>query len=192
MRPYNDLEIIQGIRAKNNKTLKYLYDEYYGMVYEMVSKNSGNEDDARDTLQEAIILTYKKIRDGSLKLTTTFSSYFFTVCWHVWMRELRDRKTEINNIVEYYYLEQPSNEEVSHQYDQQRKYRLYQEHFRKLGKECQKLLQLFLKKMPLKEIAVKMGYKSEKFAKKKKYLCKERLVESIKSDIRFKDYHGRR
>jgi len=192
LRQYNDLEIIQGIRAKDNKILNYLYDMYFGMIYEMVSKNSGGEDDARDTLQEAILLTYKKIRNGSLELRTTFTSYFFTVCWHIWMRELRNRQTELNNLMEYYYLEQAADSDLSQQYEQQRKYRLYQEHFQRLGKECQKLLKLFLKKHPLKEIARVMGHKSEKAAKKKKYICKERLVKSIKNDKRFQDYHGRK
>jgi len=191
LKQYNDLEIIQGIRVKDNKILNYLYDMYFGMVYEMVIKNSGSEDDARDTLQEAILLTYKKIRDGSLELSTTFTSYFFTVCWHIWMRELRNRQTELTNLMEYYYLEQAADNSLSQQYEKQRKYRLYQEHFQRLGKECQKLLKLFLKKYPLKEIARMMGHKSEKAAKKKKYLCKERLVKSIKSDKRFKEYHGR-
>ncbi len=192
MRHYNDLEIIQGIRAKDNKILNYLYDTYFGMIYEMVSKNSGNEDDARDTLQEAILLTYKKIRNGSLELTTTFASYFFTVCWHIWMRELRNRQTEMNNLMEYYYLEQGADNQLTKQYEQQRKYRLYQEHFQRLGKECQKLLKLFLRKYPIKEIARIMGHKSEKAAKKKKYICKERLVNSIKNDKRFGEYHGRK
>jgi DNA-directed RNA polymerase specialized sigma24 family protein len=158
----------------------------------MVSKNSGNEEDARDTLQEAILLTYKKIRNGSLELTTTFASYFFTVCWHIWMRELRNRQIEMNNLMEYYYLEQEADKQLTKEYEQQRKYRLYQEHFQRLGDECKKLLKLFLKKYPLKDIARIMGHKSEKAAKKKKYICKERLVRSIKNDKRFRDYHGRK
>jgi len=191
LRPYNDLEIIQGIRAKDNQTLKYLYDSYFGMIYEMVSKNQGNEADARDIIQEAIILIYKKIRDGSFQLTTTFGSYFFSVCWNIWMRELRRRQTEIEYISEYLYFEESVNDQVVDEYEQQQRYLLYQEHFRKLGKDCQKLLKLFLKKRPLKEIARKMGHRSEKFTKKKKYLCKEQLVQSIKSDKRFRRYHRR-
>ena len=177
---------------KDNKILNYLYDMYFGMIYEMVSKNNGNQADARDVLQEAIILTYKKIRNGSFELTTTFTSYFFSVCWNIWMRELRNRKTEINNLMEYHYLEQAADAGIIREFEQQQKYRIYQDHFRRLGRECQKLLKLFLNKYPLKDIARMMGHKSEKAAKKKKYKCKERLVQSIKNDQRFEDYHGRK
>jgi len=191
LRPYNDLDIIQGIRAKDNKTLKYLYDTYFGSVREMVSKNKGSEDDARDTLQEAILLTYKKIRDGSLELTSTFSSYFFSVCWNIWMHELRSRRREIDHILEYYYLEQPLDDRVGEEYHKQQRYRLYQEHFQDLDKECRRLLRFFLKKTELKEISKKMGHRSVKYTKKKKYLCKEKLVEAIRKDKRFSNYHGK-
>lgn len=66
------------------------------------------------------------------------------------------------------------------------RYRLYQKHFQLLGSDCQKLLQLFFDKVPLKQIAQIMGYKSEKYAKKRKYRCKEYLVTSIKQDLNYK------
>ena len=66
------------------------------------------------------------------------------------------------------------------------KYGLYQKHFNTLSTDCQKLLQLFFEKVPLKEIAGLMGYKSEKYAKKRKFKCKELLVNRIKQDTEFK------
>ena len=50
----------------------------------------------------------------------------------------------------------------------------------------QKLLQLFFEKVSLKEIAKVMGYKSEKYAKKRKFKCKELLISRIKQDAEFK------
>jgi len=38
----------------------------------------------------------------------------------------------------------------------------------------------------LKQIAQIMGYKSEKYAKKRKYKCKELLIERIKQDSQYK------
>ena len=32
-----------------------------------------------------------------------------------------------------------------------------------------------------------MGYKSDKYAKKRKYQCKEKLIKKIKSDPKFKE-----
>jgi len=47
-------------------------------------------------------------------------------------------------------------------------------------------LQLFFEKVPLREIARIMGFKSENYAKTRKYKCKELLVNKIKQDSEFK------
>ena len=66
------------------------------------------------------------------------------------------------------------------------RYKLYQEHFSKLSYSCQKVLELFLAGIPLREIANILGFKSEQYAKKRKHQCKEKLVSSIKGDPGFK------
>ena len=46
--------------------------------------------------------------------------------------------------------------------------------------------QLYFDKVPLKNIAQIMGFKSEKYAKKRKFKCKEYLIKSIKQDLEYK------
>jgi hypothetical protein len=41
---------------------------------------------------------------------------------------------------------------------------------------------LFMKKVSLREIAAEMGFKTEKYAKTRKYLCKEELKKRIIND----------
>ena len=62
------------------------------------------------------------------------------------------------------------------------KLRLYQQHFLTLSNDCQKILILFMKKMSSKAIAEEMGFKNEKYAKTRKYLCKEELKKRIIND----------
>ena len=62
----------------------------------------------------------------------------------------------------------------------------YKKHFQKLGDECKKLLQLFYDKVPYKEIAKIMNYKSIGLVKKKKFKCKEFLLKSIREDPEYK------
>ncbi|MDP4206820.1 MAG: hypothetical protein Q8859_12585, partial [Bacteroidota bacterium] len=66
--------------------------------------------------------------------------------------------------------------------------RLYQKHFKSLGADCQKILQLYFDKVSLKQITQIMGFKSELYAKKRKYKCKEYLVKSIKQDLEYKKH----
>jgi hypothetical protein len=45
--------------------------------------------------------------------------------------------------------------------------------------------------MSYEEIAVRMGYKNEVYARRKKYLSKEELIEVIRLDHEYSEYHGR-
>jgi hypothetical protein len=77
-------------------------------------------------------------------------------------------------------IPEPSVEEI--QNIENEKHKLYQLHFLNLSEDCQKVLQLFLKKISLREIANIMGYKTEKYAKTRKFNCKEELKTRILND----------
>ena len=62
------------------------------------------------------------------------------------------------------------------------KTRLFQVYFLTLPSECQQLIRLFLDKTPLKMIARIMGFKDEKYAKTRKYMCKNMLRKRILMD----------
>ena len=68
------------------------------------------------------------------------------------------------------------------------KRRLFQKHFLTLPAKCQKVLQLFMHDTPLREIAARLGYKNEEYAKARKYMCKNMLRKRILKDPRCKPY----
>ena len=78
--------------------------------------------------------------------------------------------------------------EVHLEYEE--KYQSFVRQFDNLNEDCQKLLKLFLTKMSAKEIADHMGYKSEFYAKTKKYLCKEALKKMVENDPEIKEIIG--
>lgn len=77
-------------------------------------------------------------------------------------------------------------EDIFHISHENEKYDLYRQHFDRLSDECKEILNLFLEKIPLKTIATKLGLKTEKYTKKRKYQCKEVLINNIKNDLRYK------
>jgi RNA polymerase sigma factor (sigma-70 family) len=156
------------------------------MIQTMVEENSGNLDDANDVFQESVILIYRKIKDETFQLTASFSTYIYSIAWYVWMREIRVRDLQKSKMEEIEYLEN-NPESISIEYELHRRYKLYQEYFKKLPKDCQKILKMFLKGDSLKKIAKKMRLKSENYVKKRKYICKKTLIQSIKNDARFND-----
>ncbi len=177
--------IIEGLRTSDNNVLEFVYKKYFPIVRFFVIKNSGTDEDAKDVFQESVILIYKRLKDESLDLTCSFKTYLYSVCRIQWLRQLEKKKVR-NEVVTDNQVFVHLDEDFEGLAAQQEQYRIYQKHFQLLHKDCQEILQLFLKKVPLKEIALKMNIKSDKYLKKRKYSCKEALVKRIQNDPEYK------
>ena len=186
LKKYTDDEVLAGILGNNSKILQHVYKEAFPGVRRYILNNSGNDEDAKDIFQESIIVTYKKLKSRSLVLTCSLKVYLFSVCRLLWLKQLEKQRKSIEEVkVNDFVLE--VGDDVKDINAQNERYELYRAHFGMLKDDCQKVLQLFLEKVPLKEIAKQMGYSSEQYAKKRKFQCKEALVKSIKNDNDYKE-----
>lgn len=177
-------KLIEGILHQDEKVLRDIYADNFPSVKRYILDNSGSEQDAKDVFQDAIIIIYRKIKEGTFELSSTFKSYIYSVCRFLWLKELerkRERNANSNSYIEYEEVPDVTIDE----YEKNEQYKLYQLHFKRLSKDCQKILKLFLDKVPLKDIADELGVDSMQFMKKKKYKCKEQLIKYIKSDPKF-------
>jgi len=185
---YSDEQILKGILRHDNLILQYIYKQYYYNINYFIRKNQGSEDDASDIFQEAIIIIYRKIKENDLIFEkSSFKGYLFSVCRFLWLKQLEKRRIEkekLNDSLPYH--EDLYDDNLNELAEKNERYGLYQKHFGTLSTDCQKLLQLFFEKVSLKDIAKVMGYKSEKYAKKRKFKCKELLISRIKQDAEFK------
>jgi len=177
--------ILEGLKTSDSNVLEYIYKKYFPIVRFFVIKNSGTDEDAKDVFQEAIILIYKKLKDESLDLNCAFKTYIYSVCRILWLRQLEKKKVR-NEVVTDNQVFVQLDEDIEELVAEQEQFRIYQKHFQLLHKDCQEILQLFLKKVPLKEIAQKMNIKSDKYLKKRKYACKEALIKRIQNDPDYK------
>lgn len=177
--------ILEGLKTNDNEVLNFIYRKYFPEIRFFVIKNSGSDEDAQDVFQEAIIIIYKKLRDGVLDLTCSFKTYLYSVCRIVWLKQLDKRKLKTDGFSDNQVFVdlQEGVEELA---EEQERFKLYQKHFQSLHIDCQTILKMFLQKVPLKEIASRLNIKSEKYLKKRKYQCKEILVKRIQNDPNFK------
>ena len=185
---YSDDQILKGILRHDNLILQYIYKQYYYNINYFIRKNQGSEDDASDIFQEAIIIIYRKIKENDLVFEkSSFKGYLFSVCRLLWLKQLEKRRVEKEKLNDSLpYQEDLYDDNLNEIVIKNERYGLYQKHFGALSTDCQKLRQLFVEKVSLKEIAMMMGYKSEKYAKKRKFKCKELLISRIKQDAEFK------
>jgi RNA polymerase sigma factor (sigma-70 family) len=143
--------------------------------------NSGSSEDVSDVFQDSIIVLYSQICDDSLKLTGDLKGYFFGIAKNVWSSHLRKRKqtTELD-----LNLPEPESEESNDPMFE----RIISRAFRKLKPDAKEILTLFSDGASYEEIAVKMNYKNETYARRKKYLSKEELMEIVKEDPEYQEY----
>lgn len=186
MDKFTEIEIIDGIRRHEEKILNYLYKRFFKEINFFILKNNGKEADAKDIFQEALIIIYRKAKHEDLVLTCSFSTYIYSVCRLLWLKQLKQRNVAVGDISEMGDRIEMDDETQSVFEDNER-YALYQKHYSKLAEDCKKILKLFLENNSLKKIAEIMGYKSEQYAKKRKFMCKGYLVKSIQKDPKYKE-----
>lgn len=181
---YDSELIVENFKKQDNDTLEFIYKKFYPSVQNLIVLNSGSEDDARDIFQEALIIVYRKLTYDDLQLTCSFNTFLYSVAKRLWLKELEKRKVTKSQMEIWNGFSGSEQEDAAVTIRDER-YRIYQEHFLALSERCQKLLRLYYQKVPLRDIAELLGLSSEKYAKKRKYQCKESLMKRIQSDPRF-------
>lgn len=189
----NDERFLNALRTANSSIIQEIYRNYFSRIREMILRNQGNNDDANDIFQEALMVLYRKVISRSdFTISSSFYTYLYGISRNLWLKELeKKRKTRVTKLEykEHRYEEDPEGiiwDEWDEEARKSARERLYREKFRNLGDDCRKVLDLFLNGTRLKEIAKIMGYGSEMYAKKRKYKCQKKLMEMIRNDAKYK------
>jgi len=188
---YTDEEIIKGIQSQNNDVLLYVYRKNLRSVQHYVVKNSGTDKDAEDIFQDALMLIYHKIREGALELTSSFSTYLFSIAKFYWLKHLDQRerrKTDYEECDKFINQTDGLLEDII----KAERRTVFIKHFNDLTTDCQKIIRLFLKGLMISEITKLMGFNSEQHTKNRRFRCKKNLIEKILQDPYFKELTNER
>jgi RNA polymerase sigma factor (sigma-70 family) len=178
-----DEEILTGLRKRDNRVLQYIYKNSFNPVKQLVLHNAGNETDAEDIFQEALIIIFKKLREEpDFDLTAAFNTYIYSIARLLWLKHLRKiKKIEIDplnrDLEERIEFEEPSPVQ-----DKDLRMAIYQRTLMKIPEDCQKILRLTAQDISSKDIAHQLGFRSEGYVRKRRHFCKEYLVDKIKED----------
>jgi RNA polymerase sigma factor (sigma-70 family) len=180
-RKISDSKLIEGIRLQDDTILNWLYDNYFPAVKNHVLKNSGSIEDVSDVFQDSIIVLYKQITEEDFNLTTELKGYFFGIARNVWSAQLRknQRNTELD-------IDIPDDE--PDEYGDPVLERVVSRAFQKLKPDQQLVLSMFSDGHSYEEIASELNLKNELYARRKKYLCKEALLELVKKDPEYQEF----
>lgn len=183
---YTDQELLDGIKEKNNTILQFIIKQNYKSVLNLVTNNNGDTSDAQDILQETLIVLFNKASSGKFVLTSSLHTLIYSIARLMWLKELR-RRNGSNNIPTDFIEIEDEDLNIEKEIEKNDRLRLYRSKFEELGEECKKLLRLFYLGTPMKQITKFLDFTSDEYTKKRKYKCKQALVESIKSSKQFKE-----
>jgi RNA polymerase sigma factor (sigma-70 family) len=177
---YTSAEILEGIRKRDRAVLTQLYQDYLPMITNFIVKNAGSAEEAKDIFHDALTSIFEKTREAPLSINCSFKTYLYAICKNLWLMVLRKKRTAAKMTVDTESTED-LGKEITEDMLQYQQRQLYKKHFLNLGDDCQKILKLFLEGQSLKSIADLMGF-TEKYAKKRKYVCQKQLIAAIEQD----------
>jgi RNA polymerase sigma factor (sigma-70 family) len=177
---FSDAELLNGLATQDEKVLREYYVLFYQSIRRFVLSNNGNEEDARDLFQDALVVLFQKVRGGNFELTCSVATYLYSISRYLWLKELNKRKWVTYKSVDLEDFIDTSSDiiEISEYNERLKMYRL---HFDKLSSDCKKVLSLFMEGHSIAEITQLMGYSSEQYTRNRRYRCKSWLIDSIKA-----------
>jgi RNA polymerase sigma factor (sigma-70 family) len=170
-----DREVVLGILNNSEEALNKLYIGYYPMVLQFILNNSGDEADAKDVYQEAIIVLYDKIKSGSFELSSKLKTYLYSVSRRIWLKKLAQQSKKTSNIADFEDVlmvdeDFEIHEEKDRQFDQMKTA------LESLGEPCKTIIQdFYIHSLSMQDICEKFGYTNTDNAKTQKYKCLQRL-----------------
>jgi RNA polymerase sigma factor (sigma-70 family) len=170
-----DNEIILGILNGSKDSLNRLYKVYFPMALQLVLRNNGNEDDAKDIFQEAVIVLYNKVKGGNFELSSKLNTFLYSVCRRLWLKRLNQQSRNAGNINDFEEVLQVEDDLVSYE-EQDLKFKQMDAALQLLGEPCKTIIEdFYMNSRTMQDICDKFGYTNTDNAKTQKYKCLQRL-----------------
>ena len=170
-----DREVVLGILNNSVEALNKLYVAYFPMVLQFILNNNGDEDDAKDVYQEAIIVLYNKVKSGSFELSSKLKTYIYSVSRRIWLKKLAQHSKKTSNIADFEDIliveeDMEQHEQKDMQFDKMKAA------LESLGEPCKTIIEdFYINNHSMQEICEKFGYTNADNAKTQKYKCLQRL-----------------
>lgn len=177
----SDDEVIAKIKKGDERALDFLYKKNYKMMTNMIIKNNGTEEEAKDVYQEALIVVWQKAMNPDFILSSKISTYLYSICQNLWRKEL-ERKSRHTG-------EDEITSSVIIDIDKKERIEVVNQCINNMGETCRAILTYYyFDEMSMAEIAKKMGFSNSDTAKTKKYKCKQELDKMIRSLYKASDF----
>ncbi len=175
MQTISDTTLLDQLKVEDTASFELLYKFYFPSVAFYIKQNQGNNEDAQDIFQEAIIVLLQKIRQPDFVLTSSLKTYLYAVSKNLWLKRLRDNKLRIVDN-DFSYTDYGSEAYTFELEQEKSKEEKVENWLQKITRNCQSILKaLFFYEKPMEDLMEKMGWKNKHTATNQKYKCIQQI-----------------
>lgn len=170
--------LLQGLAVGRKEAAEQIYRQHYPTIMHWICSSSGDEADAADIFQEAMVVLFEKSHDPEFRLTCKIGTYLFAISKHLWFKKLERRKKTPVSFIEGGEDDGDWADENDINVHEERELHFQQLDgaLEQLGEPCRSLLKAFYHHdKSMQEIAADFGYTNPDNAKTQKYKCLTRL-----------------
>lgn len=175
--------IISSIKAGGEKYLREIYETHRVTFLQWIIKNySIDEELAAEVYQKAFITFYYNIKEGKLtELSSSIKTYLFAIGKNL----VREHFKKSQKFVDDTQLElQQVDDSITSKYEINEKKQSIKHYLQKIGEPCKTVIELFyFRHYSMEAIAIELGYKDERIAAKRKFICLRQLKELMKTPM---------
>lgn len=168
-------ELIRGLSLNDKKAIECIYKDNYSLIQNLITRNNGTEEDAKDVFQEAMIVLYEKAKTGTFELNCQLKTYLYAVSRRIWLKRLQVSSRYDLEFGDFDNTVYPEEDWETHEKRDQ-EFGMMEHALSELGEPCRSLLEAYyLKKESMQNISLRFGYTNADNAKNQKYKCLIRL-----------------
>lgn len=162
--------ILTDLKGENNFAFGALYKDYFGKVRRFIVQNSGNEADAEDVFQDAMLVLVEKLRQDNFQLTASIGTYVMAICKNIWFKKLRKSNWELDTKL---MQEQAFFIEIHEAIENEKTYwDKLQGYMKKISDHCNRLIHdIFFNQKSIEHIQQEYGYTNKHNAVNQKHKC---------------------
>lgn len=159
-----------------------MYEQFFETVETDIRASGGNNQDAADIFQEAVLIAVDKIKSGNFRGDSSVRTFVLGIARNLWLHEKRSRYRRSERETQF------ASSEETESVIQDRFFRVNSSKavkalFEQVGEVCSKILTgVYYQKMPMKDLLSRFNYENEQVLRNRKSRCMKKLKELLSNN----------
>jgi len=177
-----DQRYINFLQHNDSRGITEIYRLYADKIIRMIRHNQGDDADAADILQDALVDIYRLSADGKFVLTCPFEAFLVTVCKRKWLNVLKKRSSSpvTKSLDDGFTFERSEEQEANELANQLERERTVMEVLEAMGEKCRDLIKACMGKEHQEKVAERLGL-TYAYLRKRKSECMAQLGMLVKA-----------